>query len=67
MPLFEMKCPRCGNGWEALVVRSDDQDQLICKRCGAAGEKQISSGVDWKICGFAARNGYGLKKFDDGR
>lgn len=67
MPLFDMKCPKCGKTWEALVVKQADNILLMCSECFVLGEQQISTGTDFKMGpGFAARNNYGLKKFDDG-
>ena len=67
MPLFDMKCPKCGHEWEALVVKHTDNFLRMCGKCLALGEQQVSKGTDFRMGpGFAARNNYGLKKFDDG-
>jgi len=69
MPLFDMKCPQvpCGHKWEVLIVNTGDDRYFICPKCGQQGEKEISRGTDFIMkAGFAARNSYGLRRFDDG-
>lgn len=69
MPIFDMECPRCKKTWEALIVKETaDNVNLMCEDCCVPGKKQIAgkgSRPAIKILGYAARNGYGLKKFTD--
>ena len=42
MPIFEYKCEECGDIFEKLVSKSDDQ--VVCEKCGAEKvEKQLST------------------------
>ena len=40
MPLFEYKCPTCGNGFEELVKKYDDE--VFCPECGSLCQKNYN-------------------------
>ena len=67
MPLFDMECPRCTKTWEALIVNETaDNHALMCEDCSIMGTKLIGNNKPaFKIFGYSAKNGYGLKKFAD--
>lgn len=75
MPIYDNKCPKCGHEWEARIYKSLDWlSENTCHKCGliipleaSAACRLPSKGVGYKISGYAARNSYGLKKFDDGK
>lgn len=44
MPIYEYRCPSCGNRFEVLQRMGQGADGLACPRCGAQGvEKQLST------------------------
>lgn len=45
MPLYELKCERCGNTFEALVFRRSELAEERCPRCGAENPTQLLSAV----------------------
>ena len=71
MPIYDYKCALCGHTWEARIYKTSDKaDETVCHKCGTKAvesDKLPSKNVDHKIYGFSAKNGYGAKKFDDGR
>jgi|Deesub1362A_J573_1020465.scaffolds.fasta_scaffold01430_6 putative FmdB family regulatory protein len=43
MPIYEFRCPQCGEEFEELVLRMGSESQVRCPECGAQGpEKKIS-------------------------
>jgi putative FmdB family regulatory protein len=34
MPIYEYACTRCGKGFEELLIRSSDADEVKCPACG---------------------------------
>jgi putative FmdB family regulatory protein len=36
MPIYELRCERCGHQFEELVFRRSEIEELACPRCGAA-------------------------------
>jgi putative FmdB family regulatory protein len=34
MPIYEYACSLCGKGFEELVIRSSDADEVRCPACG---------------------------------
>lgn len=43
MPIYEYRCPRCGERFEQFVHRSADGDHVSCPHCGESeARKQIS-------------------------
>ena len=36
MPIYEYACTRCGKGFEELIIRSSDADEVKCPSCGTA-------------------------------
>jgi putative FmdB family regulatory protein len=44
MPIYEFQCADCGHVFEELILRSSDQDDLACPKCGAhAVERMLSA------------------------
>lgn len=43
MPLFDFLCPDCGKISEILVSASQDDEDLTCPACSAAGLKRLLS------------------------
>jgi putative FmdB family regulatory protein len=39
MPIYEYACSRCGKGFEELIIRRSDADEVKCPSCGA---RQVS-------------------------
>jgi len=50
MPLYEYKCPACGEEFEEITSASNE-DPVECPQCGKKAERQIS--------GFAIGSGGG--------
>lgn len=71
MPIYDITCLICGHQWEARIYKtSDEESELTCHECGemAGDDSKDVTGTSFRMGpGFAARNGYGLKKFDDGK
>ena len=72
MPIYDLECPRCGHEWEAKIYKkSDERYETICHSCGMfldpKKDQKIGKSSFRMGPGFAARNSYGLKKFDDGK
>jgi putative FmdB family regulatory protein len=34
MPIYEYACSRCGKGFEELILRRSDADEVKCPSCG---------------------------------
>ncbi len=34
MPIYEYACSRCGKGFEELIIRRSDEDEVKCPSCG---------------------------------
>ena len=44
MPLRDYLCPQCGHLQESLIRHEEDEDTLVCDRCGGGGmERQLSA------------------------
>jgi putative FmdB family regulatory protein len=44
MPIYEYRCRKCGEQFEALRPVGDNGKRLACPKCGAKGpEKQLST------------------------
>ncbi len=35
MPIYEYGCAACGAGFEELIIRRSDEDEVSCPRCGS--------------------------------
>jgi putative FmdB family regulatory protein len=35
MPIYEYACSPCGKGFEELLIRSSDADEVKCPSCGS--------------------------------
>jgi len=42
MPIYEYACT-CGAEFEELVLRSSDEDELVCRSCGSKDVKRRMS------------------------
>ena len=42
MPLYEFRCPQCGDEFE-LIVFSSDQEPIQCPKCGASNPERLLS------------------------
>lgn len=42
MPIFEYLCGRCGEQFEALILRADDK--ALCPKCGCDQARKLASG-----------------------
>lgn len=42
MPLYEWRCPRCADVFEALVAITDAKRRRRCPRCGASSSRVLS-------------------------
>ena len=61
MPLFDYKCPCCGNILRDLLVKNRAV-VVECKLCGAEMTPQPSAPSSFKVEGFSARNGYASER-----
>jgi putative FmdB family regulatory protein len=43
MPLYELRCEKCGHEFEELVFRRTELASLTCPRCGAPQVSQLLS------------------------
>jgi putative FmdB family regulatory protein len=52
MPIYEYRCKKCGELFEALRPVGDSGKRLSCPKCGARGvEKQYSAFAVTGTCG----------------
>lgn len=65
MPIYEYKCKNCGNCFEQIVFKSDDESKLTCSKCGKKDIEKIissfsclSSGGDTGISGCSSGSGF---------
>ncbi|MCS7282275.1 MAG: zinc ribbon domain-containing protein [Anaerolineae bacterium] len=43
MPVYEYRCPKCGEKFEKFVRSASAQNEVVCPRCGNAEvEKMVS-------------------------
>ena len=43
MPIYEYRCPDCGNEFESIRPVSRADDPIECKECGKPASRQISN------------------------
>lgn len=43
MPIYEYRCPECGNEFESIRPVSRADDPIECKACGKPASRQISN------------------------
>ena len=43
MPIYEYRCPACGNEFESIRPVSRADDPIDCKSCGQPAARQISN------------------------
>ena len=61
MPIYEYRCPHCGETFDKLVPMGTDPKELVCPCCGQKGvDKKVSlfgtgGGDSWG--GFSASQG----------
>jgi putative FmdB family regulatory protein len=34
MPIYEYRCPKCGNRFEELIMKKSDEAEVKCGKCG---------------------------------
>jgi putative FmdB family regulatory protein len=44
MPLYEFRCPRCGETFEELVRNLEQADEVVCPECGEKDVERLQSG-----------------------
>ena len=43
MPIYEFKCKKCGENFEFLCLRSDDEKNAACPSCGGKKTEKLMS------------------------
>ncbi len=43
MPIYEYICNKCNHSFEQLVFNSDDETEIVCKKCGEKDVKKVLS------------------------
>jgi putative FmdB family regulatory protein len=43
MPIYEYKCPNCGDKFELRRGINDSDSEIKCPRCGAANPRRVIS------------------------
>jgi putative FmdB family regulatory protein len=43
MPIYEYACKPCGEVFEELVIRSSDEGEIACPKCGSAKVSRVMS------------------------
>ena len=49
MPIYEFKCLECEEYMEILVMGSDDDVDMACKKCGGSDLERILSSTQYKM------------------
>lgn len=49
MPIFEFRCLECGNLFEKLFLRSDEEAELECPECKAASLERVVSKTNFAM------------------
>ena len=63
MPIFEYKCPKCGNSFETFSQRASAVTPPVCPSCGSAESERLFSVFAGRVeggsrgCGTAAMGG----------
>ena len=45
MPIYEYECRSCTKVFQALVMKAEDEDSLVCPDCGDSNPKRLISRV----------------------
>lgn len=60
MPIYECKCSKCGEVYEAMVINT--MDKPICTKCGSRDHERLVSNTSFrKGAGHWDTNGYHYK------
>lgn len=51
MPLYEFRCLECQEVFEILVIKSDDQKEMKCPKCGAENFERVMSAAAFAMGG----------------
>ena len=72
MPIYEYKCPICGNMEEVLTKTIAEGENIMqfCPVCRVKGTYcviclRVLSVVNFRVTGFNSANGYNLPHYDD--
>jgi putative FmdB family regulatory protein len=49
MPIYEFKCSKCDEFFEVLIVRSDDESEVACPKCGHAEFERVMSTTNYAM------------------
>lgn len=58
MPIYEYKCPKCGEVFDEIVKVNPDMETMKCPKCGVVAYKTIGS---YKFVATGLPNGFGHK------
>lgn len=64
MPIYEYRCGECGHFFEALVLARENEEDIKCPSCGAAGPRRemsaafVSSNTAASSCSPSAPSGF---------
>lgn len=64
MPLFNYRCSECGVLVELLLLPGDQVDGKKCPACQSEMKREVGR-PNFKVKGFHAGNGYGLRGHGD--
>ncbi|MFH1479860.1 MAG: zinc ribbon domain-containing protein [Pseudomonadota bacterium] len=49
MPIYEYQCTKCGREFQALIMKKEEEKNLICDKCGRANLKRLISRVVYHV------------------
>ena len=66
MPIYEFKCLECEEFFEVLVMKSDDEAEMECPKCGKSHFERVMSSTNFTVPGgsqgSATAKGGGVQK-----
>jgi putative FmdB family regulatory protein len=49
MPIYEYRCPSCGEEFQSLVMKKAEENTLLCPKCGGRKKRRLISRVAYHV------------------